>query len=252
MEKLIVVENLRLVYSDGVESLNDVSLDIIANSVNVLFGPAGGGKSTLLRAFNRLNDLADVDQLSGHIFFHGKDILDPQTDVIELRRKIGMVFSRPVPLPLTVYENVAYGLRLAREQGKSRLDDAVEKALNLAALWDEVRDRLNDPAYSLSGGQQQRLCLARVLALQPDVIMLDEPTSALDPLSTARIESLVLELRDQYTIILVPHNVQQAARTADYAAFFLQGRLLEYAPGKELFLNPKLKETQDYVTGRFG
>jgi phosphate transport system ATP-binding protein len=252
MEKLIVVENLSLVYSDGVESLNDVSLDIIANSVNVLFGPAGGGKSTLLRAFNRLNDLADVDQLSGHIFFHGKDILDPQTDVIELRRKIGMVFSRPVPLPLTVYENVAYGLRLASKQGKSRLDEAVEKALKLAALWDEVRDRLNDPAYSLSGGQQQRLCLARVLALQPDVIMLDEPTSALDPLSTARIESLVLELRDQYTIILVPHNVQQAARTADYAAFFLQGRLLEYAPGKELFLNPKLKETQDYVTGRFG
>jgi phosphate transport system ATP-binding protein len=206
----------------------------------------------LLRAFNRLNDLADVDQLSGHIFFHGKDILDPQTDVIELRRKIGMVFSRPVPLPLTVYENVAYGLRLAGEQSKNRLDEAVEKALNLAALWDEVHDRLNDPAYSLSGGQQQRLCLARVLALQPDVIMLDEPTSALDPISTARIESLVLALRDQYTIILVPHNVQQAARTADYAAFFLQGRLLEYAPGKELFLNPKLKETQDYVTGRFG
>jgi len=252
MEKLIVVENLSLVYSDGVESLNNVSLDIIANSINVLFGPAGGGKSTLLRAFNRLNDLADVDQLSGHIFFHGNDILDPQTDVIELRRKIGMVFSRPVPLPLTVYENVAYGLRLAGEQIKNHLDEAVEKALNLAALWDEVHDRLNDPAYSLSGGQQQRLCLARVLALQPDVIMLDEPTSALDPISTARIESLVLTLRDQYTIILVPHNVQQAARTADYAAFFLQGRLLEYAPGKELFLNPKLKETQDYVTGRFG
>jgi len=252
MEKLIVVENLSLVYSDGVESLNDVSLDIIANSVNVLFGPSGGGKSTLLRAFNRLNDLADVDQLSGHIFFRGNDILDPQTDVVELRRKIGMVFSRPVPLPLTVFENVAYGLRLAGEKNKSILDEAVEKALNLAALWDEVYDRLNDPAYSLSGGQQQRLCLARVLALQPDVIMLDEPTSALDPVSTARIESLVLALRDHFTIILVPHNVQQAARTADYAAFFLQGRLLEYAPGKELFLNPKLKETQDYVTGRFG
>jgi phosphate transport system ATP-binding protein len=252
MEKLIVVENLRLVYSDGVESLNNVSLDIIANSINVLFGPAGGGKSTLLRAFNRLNDLADVDQLSGHIFFHGKDILDPQTDVIELRRKIGMVFSRPVPLPLTVYENVAYGLRLAGERNKSRLDEAVEKGLQLAVLWDEVYDRLNDPAYSLSGGQQQRLCLARVLALEPDVIMLDEPTAALDPISTSRIEGLLLELRDQFTIILVPHNVQQAARTADYAAFFLQGRLLEYAPGKELFLNPKLKETQDYVTGRFG
>lgn len=252
MEKLIVVDNLRLVYSDGVESLNDVSLDIIANSINVIFGPSGGGKSTLLRAFNRLNDLADVAELSGHIFFHGEDILDPKTDVIELRRKIGMVFSRPVPLPLTVYENVAYGLRLAGEQNKSRLDEAVEKALKLAVLWDEVYDRLNDSAYSLSGGQQQRLCLARVLALEPDVIMLDEPTSALDPVSTARIESLVLDLREQFTIILVPHNVQQAARTADYAAFFLQGQLFEYAPGKELFLNPKLKETQDYVTGRFG
>jgi phosphate transport system ATP-binding protein len=252
MEKLIVVENLSLVYSDGVESLKNVSLDIIANSVNVLFGPAGGGKSTLLRALNRLNDLADVDQLSGHIFFHGKDILEPQTDVIELRRKIGMVFSRPVPLPLSVYENVAYGLRLAGEQRKSRLDEAVEKALKLAVLWDEVYDRLNDSAYSISGGQQQRLCLARVLALEPDLIMLDEPTSALDPVSTARIESLVLDLREQFTIILVPHNVQQAARTADYAAFFLQGKLFEYAPGKELFLNPKLKETQDYVTGRFG
>jgi phosphate transport system ATP-binding protein len=252
MEKLIVVENLSLVYSDGVESLKKVSLDIIANSVNVIFGPAGGGKSTLLRALNRLNDLADVTQLSGHIFFHGKDILDPQTDVIELRRKIGMVFSRPVPLPLSVYENVAYGLRLAGEQRKSRLDKAVEKALKLAVLWDEVYDRLNDSAYSISGGQQQRLCLARVLALQPDVIMLDEPTSALDPVSTARIESLVMDLREQFTIILVPHNVQQAARTADYAAFFLQGQLFEYAPGKELFVNPKLKETQDYVTGRFG
>lgn len=252
MEKLIVVENLSLVYSDGVESLKKVSLDIIANSVNVIFGPAGGGKSTLLRALNRLNDLADVTQLSGHIFFHGKDILDPQTDVIELRRKIGMVFSRPVPLPLSVYENIAYGLRLAGEQRKSRLDEAVEEALKLAVLWDEVYDRLNDSAYSISGGQQQRLCLARVLALQPDVIMLDEPTSALDPVSTARIESLVMDLREQFTIILVPHNVQQAARTADYAAFFLQGQLFEYAPGKELFVNPKLKETQDYVTGRFG
>jgi len=252
MEKLIIVENLNLVYSDGVESLVDVNLDIIANSVNVLFGPAGGGKSSLLRAFNRLNDLADVASISGRILFHGVDILDPKTDVIDLRRKIGMVFSRPVPLPLTVYENVSYGLQLAGERSKSRLDEAVEEALRLAVLWDEVYDRLNDPAYSLSGGQQQRLCLARVLALKPDVVMLDEPTSALDPVSTARIEALLLDLRERFTIILVPHNVQQAARTADYAGFFLQGKLIDYAPGKELFLNPKLKETQDYVTGRFG
>jgi len=252
MEKLIIVQNLNLVYSDGVESLIDVNLDIIANSVNVFFGPAGGGKSSLLRAFNRLNDLADVARISGRILFHEMDILDPTTDVIELRRRIGMVFSRPVPLPLTVYENISYGLKLAGERRKSRLDEAVEDALRLAVLWDEVHDRLNDPAYSLSGGQQQRLCLARVLALKPDVVMLDEPTSALDPVSTARIEGLLLDLRERFTLIVVPHNVQQAARIADYAGFFLQGRLVEYAAGKELFLNPKLKDTQDYVTGRFG
>lgn len=252
MENKIVVRNLNLRYSDGVESLIDVNLNIVANAVNVLFGPAGGGKSTLLRALNRLNDLADVDLASGEILFNGQNILDPQTDVIELRRKIGMVFSRPVPLPLSIYENVAYGLRLMGERRKSRLDEAVEHALRQAVVWDELYDRLNDPATAISGGQQQRLCLARVLALEPEVIMLDEPTSALDPVSTAKIETSLTELKERYTIILVPHNVQQAARTADYAAFFLQGRLVEYAPGKELFINPKVKETQDYVTGRFG
>ncbi len=252
MENKIVIEDLNLVYSDGVESLNGINVNVVANAVNVFFGPAGGGKSSLLRALNRLNDLADVRTLSGRVLFNGQNILDPETDVIDLRRKVGMVFSRPVTLPLSIYENVAYGLRLMGENRKSTLDEAVEKALRLAVLWDEVYDRLNDPANAISGGQQQRICLARVLALQPEVILLDEPTSALDPLSTAKIESLMIELRDQYTFVLVPHNVQQAARVADYAAFFLQGRLIEYGVDKQLFINPKVKETQDYVTGRFG
>lgn len=248
----IAVKDLTLMYSDGVESLQGVSLDIIENSVNVLFGPAGGGKSTLLRALNRLNDLADVTMTKGVVLLNGVNILDLETDVIELRRKVGMVFSRPAPLPLSIYENVIYGLRLMGERRKALLDQKVEQALRLAVLWDEVYDRLNDPGTAISGGQQQRLCIARVLALEPEVIMLDEPTSALDPVSTAKIEGMLAELKERYTIILVPHNVQQAARTADYAAFFLQGRLVEYAPGKQLFLNPKKAETQDYVTGRFG
>jgi len=252
MENKIIVKNLNLRYSDGVESLTDVDLNIVANAVNVLFGPAGGGKSTLLRALNRLNDLADVSVASGEILFNGQNILDPKIDVIELRRKVGMVFSRPVPLPLTIWENVAYGLQLMGERRKSRLNEAVETALRQAVVWDELYDRLNDPATAISGGQQQRLCLARVLALEPEVIMLDEPTSALDPVSTARIESLLIKLAERYTIILVPHNVQQAARMAQYAGFFLQGELVEFAAGKDLFIRPKDKRTEDYVQGRFG
>ncbi len=252
MQDKIIVEDLTLVYSDGVESLHDINVRVVANAVNVFFGPAGGGKSSLLRAFNRLNDLADVATLKGRILFNGENILDPATDVIALRRKIGMVFSRPTPLPLSVYENIAYGLRLAGVRDKKVLDEAVERALRMAVLWDEVYDRLDDPATAISGGQQQRLCIARTLALEPEVILLDEPTSALDPVSTAKIESSLVDLIKRFTIVLVPHNVQQAARVADYAAFFLQGRLVEYAPGKQLFVSPKLKETEDYVTGRFG
>jgi len=248
----IVVENFSIRYSDGVESLRNINLSIPANAVTVLFGPAGGGKSTLLRAINRLNDLADVKETSGRILFNGQNILDPKIDVVELRRKIGMVFSRPVVLPMTIYQNVSYPLELMGEKRKSRLDEAVEKALKRAVLWDEVYDRLHDPATAISGGQQQRLCLARVFALEPEVIMLDEPTSALDPVSTARIEGLMHEIKEEFTIIWVPHNVQQAARMADYAAFFLQGELIEYAPGKTLFINPKDQRTTDYVTGRFG
>jgi len=250
--KKFSIENLSVRYSDKNESLRNVSMEIEANAITVLFGPAGGGKSTLLRVLNRLNDLADVDQMTGSVMFNDMNILDKETDVIELRRKIGMVFSRPVPLPLSIYENVAYGLRMAGEKSKAKLDSAVENALRQAVLWDEVFDRMNDSGYAISGGQQQRLCLARVLALEPEVIMLDEPTSALDPVSTSRIESLLTDLKEKYTIILAPHNVQQAARMADYAAFFLQGELIEFSVGKEIFLTPRDKRTQDYVMGRFG
>jgi phosphate transport system ATP-binding protein len=227
-------------------------MSIPANAITVLFGPAGGGKSTLLRALNRLNDLTDVALLKGQVLFNGQNILDPVVNVVELRRKIGIVFSRPVPLPLTIYQNVSFGLEMAGELRKAKLDEAVERALRQAVLWEEVYDRLNDPAASLSGGQQQRLCLARILVLEPEVIMLDEPTSALDPITTARIEQLLNELAERYTIILAPHNIQQSARMADYAAFFLQGELVEYGEGKSLFVNPKNKRTEDYVQGRFG
>ncbi|HMN11053.1 MAG TPA: phosphate ABC transporter ATP-binding protein [Bellilinea sp.] len=252
MGAIVQIRDVSLRYSDGMESLSHITLNIVEHAVNVLFGPSGGGKSSLLRMLDRLNDLADVAEVEGEILYRGQNILNSNTDVIDLRRRVGMVFSRPAPLPLTVYENIAYGLRLMGEKRKSVLDDRVEQALRLAVLWDEVYDRLNDPGNAISGGQQQRLCLARVLALEPEIIMLDEPTSALDPVSTAKIESLIDDLTDKFTIILAPHNVQQAARTADYAAFFLQGKLVEYGEGKTLFVNPQRKETQDYVTGRFG
>lgn len=248
----ILIDHFSLTYSDGQESLRNIHMSIPENAITVLFGPAGGGKSTLLRALNRLNDLTDVSSSSGRILFNGQNILDPQVNTVELRRKIGIVFSRPVPLPLSIYQNVSYGLELAGERSKKKLDEAVERALRQAVLWDEVYDRLNDPGTSISGGQQQRLCLARALALEPEVILLDEPTSALDPVSTSRIELLLVELSERYTIILAPHNVQQAARMADYAAFFLQGELVEFAEGKTLFVNPKDKRTEDYVQGRFG
>jgi len=248
----IIIENLSLQYSDGTESLRDISLDIPAHAITVLFGPAGGGKSSLLRCLNRLNDLTEVKSTSGRILLDGENILDPATDVIALRRKIGMVFARPVVLPLTIRANITYGLELAGETRKSILDEAVERSLKLSALWDEVKDRLNDPGIALSGGQQQRLCLARVLANQPEVILLDEPTSGLDPLSTGKVEDALQVLKKDYTIVLVPHSVQQAARTADYAAFFLQGELVEWAQGKNIFTNPHEKRTEDYVEGRFG
>jgi phosphate transport system ATP-binding protein len=248
----ITIENLTLSYSDGTESLKNISLEIQANAITVLFGPAGGGKSSLLRVLNRLNDLADVVELTGRVMIDGENILAPEIDVIRLRRKVGMVFARPVVLPLTIRGNLTYGLELAGVKQQTRLDEAVERSLIQAALWDEVQDRLDDPAVALSGGQQQRLCLARVLALEPEVILLDEPTSGLDPISTGKVENSLEVLKTQYTIVLVPHSIQQAARTADYAAFFLQGELIEYAEGKLIFTNPREKRTEDYIEGRFG
>ena len=251
MEK-IRIEHLSIIYSDGTESLKDINLIIEANNITVLFGPAGGGKSTLLRTLDRLNDLAEVKEAKGQVWFNGMNIMESQINVVELRRKIGIVFSRPVPLPLSIYKNISFALEMAGERNKSRLDEIVEKALHRAMLWDEVNDRLQDPAFALSGGQQQRLCLARVLALEPEVIMLDEPTSALDPIATAKIEGMLQELKQHYTIIIAPHNVQQSARVADYAAFFLQGELIEYGTGKDVFIHPKDKRAEDYIEGRFG
>ncbi len=251
MEKF-VVEHLSLQYSDGTESLREINLSIPTHQITVIFGPAGGGKSSFLRLLNRLNDLADVVELTGRILLDGVNILDEGTDVISLRRKVGMVFARPMVLPMSIRENLIYGLELAGVRNTGQLDQAVERSLHQAALWDEVHDRLDDPAVRLSGGQQQRLCLARVLALEPEVILLDEPTSGLDPISTSRVEATLQELKKSYTIVLVPHSIQQAARMADQAAFFLQGELVETAPGQEIFTNPKDQRTEDYVTGRFG
>jgi phosphate transport system ATP-binding protein len=250
--KEFLVQNLSVKYSDDTESLKNVSVEIESKAITVLFGPAGGGKSTFLRVLNRLNDLADVKEMKGEVIFQGRNILDKSEDVIQLRRKIGMVFSRPVPLPLSIYENVAYGLTTAGEKDSRLIEQRVRQSLEQSFLWEEVKDRLKDSAYSLSGGQQQRVCLARVLALEPEVIMLDEPTSALDPIATANIEETLIELKKKYTIIIAPHNVQQSARVADFAAFFLMGEVLEYGTGREIFQTPKDKRTSDYVTGRFG
>ena len=248
----ISVQNLSLSYSDGKESLRNVSLDVRSNAITVLFGPAGGGKSTLLRTMNRLNDLTDVIHVSGKVWLDGIDVLDPATDLIALRRRVGMVFARPVVLPMSVRQNLTYGLELAGERNQARLAEVVERSLRAAALWEEVQDRLDDPAISLSGGQQQRLCLARVLALEPEVIMLDEPTSGLDPISTGKVEATLQDLKQNYTILLVPHSVQQAARTADHAAFILDGELIEFAQGKDIFTRPQDQRTEDYIEGRFG
>jgi phosphate transport system ATP-binding protein len=248
----ILVESLTLQYADGTESLRGVSLAIPAHAITILFGPAGGGKSSLLRCINRLNDLADVKILSGRVLLDGVNVLDPATDVVELRRKVGMVFARPVVLPFSIRGNVTYGLELMGMRDKRLMNEAVEKSLRLAALWEEVYQRLDDPAIALSGGQQQRLCLARSLALQPEVILLDEPTSGLDPISTGKVEAALQDLKKDYTIVLVPHSVQQAGRTADYAAFLLQGELVEFGPGAEIFTHPHDRRTEDYITGRFG
>jgi phosphate transport system ATP-binding protein len=248
----IRVERLSVQYADGTESLRDISLDIPRNQIAVLFGPAGGGKSTLLRALNRLNDLVEGVHTSGKIYIDGEDVAGPSVNLEALRRRVGIVFAQPVPLPMSIRHNVTYGLELAGVRQARRLNEAVEKALRAAALWDEIKDRLDDPATALSGGQQQRLSLARVLALEPEVVLLDEPTSGLDPISTAKVEASLREIKKDYTVVIVPHSVQQAARIADVAAFFLQGELIEHGPGQRLFLAPQDKRTDDYVNGRFG
>lgn len=237
---------------DGDWVLNDVSLDIPANAVTVLFGPAGGAKTTFLRLINRLNDLVDGTEMMGRITLNGEDIYASGVHVPTLRRRVGMVFSLPLPLPGTIRENVLYGPTLSGERNSAVLDEILVRSLQQAALWDEVKDRLDSPATEISGGQQQRLCIARSLALEPEVLLLDEPTSGLDPISTAKVEESLQELKREYTIVLVPHSVQQGARVADHAAFFLMGELIEAGDGQRVFTAPRDKRTEDYVTGRFG
>ena len=250
-EPKIRIEQVNYTY-DGEVALRDVTLDVPANAVTVFFGPAGGGKTTLLRLINRLNDLVEGTHMSGRISIDGRDIYAPETDVPGLRRQVGMVFALPLPLPGTIRENVIYGPKLAGVRDRARQDEIVVRSLNQAALWDEVKDRIEEPASSLSGGQQQRLCIARSLALQPEILLLDEPTSGLDPISTGKVEESLFELKRDYTIIIVPHSIQQAARVADHAAFFLMGELVEHRPGEEIFTTPSDQRTEDYITGRFG
>ena len=247
----ITVEHLNFYYGPK-QALADVTLTIPQHCVTALIGPSGCGKSTFLRCLNRMNDMIDDTRVEGQVLLDGRDILGPRVDVVELRKRVGMVFQKSNPFPKTVFENVAYGPRVAGVRGKPVLYEIVEKSLVRAALWDEVKDRLDDSALQLSGGQQQRLCIARALATNPDVLLMDEPASALDPASTSRIEDLIFELRDRYTIVIVTHNMQQAARVSDQTAFFYQGELIEAGSTNELFTNPARKQTEDYITGRFG
>jgi phosphate transport system ATP-binding protein len=247
----ITVENLDLYYGDT-KALKGVTMEIPAKRVTAFIGPSGCGKSTLLRCFNRMNDLVDSCRIEGAINLHGDNIYDRRTDVAELRRRVGMVFQKPNPFPKTIYENVAYGLRLQGVKNKRVLDEVVERSIKAVGLWDEVKDRLQSNAFGLSGGQQQRLVIARAIAIEPEVILLDEPTSALDPISTAKIEELIEELKEQYTILIVTHNMQQAARVSDYTAYMYLGELIEFADTMHLFTNPAQKATEDYITGRYG
>ena len=240
------------VYYDQAHVIRDVSLTIEANTVTAFIGPSGCGKSTFLRLINRMNDYIDGFRKTGTILIDGEDIYDKKVRVEELRKKIGMVFQKPNPFPKSIYENVIYGLRIQGINKKSILDETVERSLSSAAIWDEVKDNLNKSALSLSGGQQQRICIARTLAVEPSIVLMDEPASALDPISTAKIEELIHELKSQYTIIIVTHNMQQAGRVSDKVAFFYIGELIEYSATKEIFINPKKELTQNYITGRFG
>jgi len=245
------VDNLNLFYGQK-QALMGVNLQIPRQRVTAFIGPSGCGKSTLLRCFNRMNDLVDGCHINGEIRMDGNNIFDRSVDVASLRRRIGMVFQKPNPFPKSIYENVAYGLRIQGVNNKRILDEVVEKSLRGAALWDEVKDRLHDSALGLSGGQQQRLVIARTIAVEPEVLLLDEPASALDPISTLKIEELIYELKDRFTIVIVTHNMQQAARVSDYTAFMFMGNLVEYGNTDKLFTNPEKKQTEDYITGRYG
>ncbi|MCP5099933.1 MAG: phosphate ABC transporter ATP-binding protein [Chloroflexi bacterium] len=248
----LAIQGLSFLYDDGTEALKNIDLNIKQNELFVLFGPSRSGKTTLLRLLNRLSDLLPDTNRMGEVLFNGRSIFTRDTNISQLRRRISMVFALPTPLPGSIYDNLTYGLRMAGIRDQSTLDERVELSLQQSALWDEVKDRLNTSAFALSGGQKQRLCLARSLALEPEVILLDNPTSGLDPLSTATVEDSLAELKKQYTIIMVPHSVQQAARVADCAGFLLDGELIEVGDGTELFVNPVDQRTEDYVTGRFG
>lgn len=247
----ISTDNLNLYYGEK-QALQDVNLSIPEKKVSAFIGPSGCGKSTLLRCFNRMNDLVDGCRIEGNINIDGNNIHDKNVDVSELRRRVGMVFQKPNPFPKTIYENVAYGLRLQGVKSRRVIDEVVEKSLRGAALWDEVKDRLHESALGMSGGQQQRLVIARAIAIEPEVLLLDEPASALDPISTLKIEELISELKDRYTIVIVTHNMQQAARVSDYTAFMYMGELIEFGDTDMIFTNPSKKQTEDYITGRYG
>ncbi|KRL61710.1 phosphate ABC transporter ATP-binding protein PstB [Latilactobacillus fuchuensis] len=251
VNKIIESSDVHLFYGKN-EALKDINIDFNENEITALIGPSGCGKSTYLRCLNRMNDLIDSAKVTGKFLLNGQDIYAPEMDTVKLRKEVGMVFQQPNPFPFSIYDNVVYGLRLAGVKDHRILDEAVESSLKQAAVWDDVKDKLHESALSLSGGQQQRVCIARVLAVKPKVILMDEPTSALDPISSAKIENMLLELRQQYTIIMVTHNMHQASRISDKTAFFLQGELIEYAPTKKIFLNPSEKQTEDYISGRFG
>ena len=248
---VIATKDLNLWYGDK-QALENIDMSVREKSVTALIGPSGCGKSTLIRVFNRMNDIIDGCRIEGKVFFRGNDIYDPSEDVMELRSAIGMIFQKPNPFPKPIFENIAYGPRVHGINSKKKLEKIVEKCLKQAALWDEVNDRLGDTAMGLSGGQQQRLCIARALAIEPEIILMDEPTSSLDPLATSKIEDLIYELKEKYTVIIVTHNMQQAARVSDYTGFMYLGELIEFGETKQIFENPKEELTERYITGRFG
>ncbi|EGI75223.1 phosphate ABC transporter ATP-binding protein [Pseudoalteromonas sp. SR43-6] len=250
-QKALEIKDLDLYYGDK-QALNKVNMNIPKGQVTAFIGPSGCGKSTLLRCINRMNDLVDICRIEGEILLHGQNIYDKSVDVAALRRNVGMVFQRPNPFPKSIYENVVYGLRLQGIKEKRKLDEVVEQSLRGAALWDEVKDRLHDSAFGLSGGQQQRLVIARSIAIEPEVLLLDEPTSALDPISTLVIEELINDLKNKFTVVIVTHNMQQAARVSDQTAFMYMGELIEYSDTNTLFTTPTKKKTEDYITGRYG